>query len=50
MSSFERRIIHVTLDKVDGIYTESQGEGPERKVIILPKRSNKNMGRGRRNY
>ena len=36
MSSFERRIVHLTLDTEKGVITESQGEGPERKVVIKP--------------
>lgn len=49
MSSFERRIIHITLDQVEGIYTESQGEGSERKVVILPKGKGNRVGYGSKN-
>jgi spoIIIJ-associated protein len=34
MSSYERRIIHMTLAEDEEIATESTGEGPERKVVI----------------
>ena len=37
MSSFERRIVHMALDKEEGVYTESVGEGSERQVVIKPK-------------
>lgn len=33
----ERRIIHLTLRDSPYVYTESTGEGDERKVVILPK-------------
>ena len=36
MSSFERRIIHMTLAEHPDIVTESIGMDPERKVIIKP--------------
>lgn len=34
MNPYERRIIHATLQKKNGIYTYSQGEEPFRKVVI----------------
>lgn len=36
MNAYERRIVHVELDKMEGIVTESIGEGDDRKVIIKP--------------
>src|SRR5437588_4491628 len=36
MQSYERRIVHITLEKEPGIRTESQGEQPNRRVAILP--------------
>lgn len=36
MNSYERRAVHLELAKISGIRTESQGEGEERKVVILP--------------
>src|SRR5215470_1100950 len=41
MSANERRIIHVTLAETNDLFTESVGEGPERKLRISPKRSAK---------
>lgn len=39
MSSFERRIIHITLAGHPEVTTESVGEGEARKVVILPKKA-----------
>jgi spoIIIJ-associated protein len=36
-SSFDRRIVHMELARRTDVYTESQGEGEERKVIVKPK-------------
>jgi spoIIIJ-associated protein len=36
MSPQERRIIHVTLDKVPGVSTRSEGEGVYRRLLIEP--------------
>lgn len=36
MNSYERRAIHVALAEFDGIKTESEGEGEERRIIIQP--------------
>ena len=36
MTPPDRRIIHITLRDMDGVYTESAGEGSRRKVRILP--------------
>ena len=36
MTPADRRIIHITLRDMDGVYTESTGEGSRRKVRILP--------------
>jgi spoIIIJ-associated protein len=37
MVSWERRIIHLTLQDSSDVFTESIGEPPERKVVIMPK-------------
>ena len=37
MSAYERRIIHMTLQDSEEVDTESEGEEPERKVLIVPK-------------
>lgn len=39
MPANERRIVHLTLRDNPDVYTESIGDGPKRKVQILPKRS-----------
>jgi spoIIIJ-associated protein len=36
MQAYERRIVHITLEKEPGIRTESQGEEPNRRVAIIP--------------
>src|SRR5256886_178566 len=38
MQSYERRIVHITLEKEPGIRTESQGEEPNRRVPAPPHR------------
>ena len=37
MASWERRIIHLTLQDSSDVFTESIGEPPDRKVVIMPK-------------
>lgn len=37
MSSYERRVIHMALRDAPDVYTESTGEGKQRKVRIYPK-------------
>ena len=37
MNSYERRIIHNALTNYRGIYTESEGEEPNRYVVVKPK-------------
>lgn len=36
MSAHDRRIIHMALAERDGVRTESEGEGDDRHVVILP--------------
>lgn len=36
MPPFERRIIHLALQEEKGVKTESQGEGKERRVVVVP--------------
>lgn len=36
MPAFERRIVHITLEKIEGIESESVGEGEERRIVIKP--------------
>ena len=37
MSSRERRIVHLALRDADDLRTESQGEGPQRHLVVYPK-------------
>jgi spoIIIJ-associated protein len=37
LSAAERRVIHLTLSGDDRVKTESEGEGPDRRLIISPK-------------
>ena len=36
MNPYERRIIHATLSKIDGVKTESEGKEPNRYIVIIP--------------
>lgn len=36
MSSSERKIVHMALRQIDGVWTESMGDGAERRVTIHP--------------
>lgn len=36
MTSFERKIVHSVLTEVEGVRTASEGEEPDRKVVIYP--------------
>jgi len=38
MNPFERKIVHDTVATVDGVRSESEGEEPERRVVVLPDR------------
>ena len=40
MNASERKIVHMALRKIDGVWTESIGEGPERHVVIHPSDEN----------
>jgi len=37
MSSRERRIVHLALREYEDLYTESEGQGGRRMVVVLPK-------------
>ena len=37
MSAYERRICHMALAEMDGITSESEGEGEDRHIVIKPK-------------
>jgi spoIIIJ-associated protein len=38
MNPFERKVVHDTISAVDGVRSESEGEEPERRVVIFPDR------------
>lgn len=37
MSSYERRICHMVLTEIEGISSDSEGEGEDRHIVIRPK-------------
>jgi spoIIIJ-associated protein len=36
MTAADRKVVHDTVNDIDGVETTSEGEEPERRVIILP--------------
>ena len=36
MTPFERKIVHDAVAQVDGVHSESEGEEPRRRVVVLP--------------
>jgi spoIIIJ-associated protein len=36
MSPADRKVVHDTANEIDGVATESEGEEPRRRVVILP--------------
>jgi spoIIIJ-associated protein len=36
MDALERKIVHDAMAEIEGVRTESQGEDPNRFVVILP--------------
>lgn len=58
MNPYERRIIHTAVQKVNGAYSESEGENANRHVVILPdpkakpyrRNNNYNKNRGKKPY
>lgn len=41
MSGFERRLVHVTIQQMEGVSTESMGQEPDRRVVVKPSRESK---------
>jgi len=48
MSSRERRMVHLALAKAEDLMTGSEGEGPERHVVVYPKDYQAPLARARR--
>jgi len=38
MSAYERRLVHLVLQDIDGVESESEGEEPHRRIVIRPKK------------
>ncbi|MCH9684564.1 MAG: KH domain-containing protein [Deltaproteobacteria bacterium] len=38
MSAMERRVVHMAISEIDGLNTESEGEGRRRHVVVFPER------------
>jgi spoIIIJ-associated protein len=36
MSPFERKVVHDAVAAIDGVHSESEGEEPQRRVVVLP--------------
>jgi len=36
MSPFERKVVHDAVAAVNGVVSESDGEEPQRRVVVLP--------------
>ena len=36
MSAFDRRIVHMALAEIEGVKTESEGEGDLRHIVVIP--------------
>ena len=36
MNPFERKVVHDAISAIDGVHSESEGEEPNRRVVVLP--------------
>lgn len=36
LNSFERRIVHMAVSEIEGVFSESVGDGPVKQIRILP--------------
>jgi len=36
MNPFERKVVHDAISTIDGVRSESEGEEPDRRVVVLP--------------
>jgi spoIIIJ-associated protein len=50
LSSYHRRLVHLALQGDEAIQTRSKGEGPMKKVLILPKRRGSRKQSNQNNY
>ena len=50
MNPYERRIIHSTIGQMEGLRSESKGEGADRRVVVYSTDPNARNGRGDRRY
>ncbi len=41
MSAYERRLVHLVLQDIEGIESASEGEEPYRRIVIRPKNANR---------
>ena len=46
MNPYERRIIHATVSELNGVKSESKGEGSQRRVVIYPTTPRRNNNKG----
>jgi spoIIIJ-associated protein len=46
LTSYHRRLVHLTLQQDEGVQTKSKGEGPLKRVLIFPKKSKRNESEG----
>ena len=49
MNPYERRIIHATVSEINGVKSESKGEGSQRRVVIYPTTPRRNNKGGKPN-
>jgi len=47
LSSYHRRVIHLALQDNETVFTRSKGDGPMKRVLIVPKSRKNNNGRAR---
>jgi spoIIIJ-associated protein len=38
MNPFERKVVHDVIAAVEGVRSESEGEEPNRRVVVLPEK------------
>lgn len=36
LNSFERRVVHMAVSEIEGVYSESIGDGPVKQIRIMP--------------